>query len=944
MVSVTTQHYDNARNGWNKNETTLTVTNVAGLHKLFDLPVDGQVYAQPLYMEQITFPGKGVRNALYVATENDSVYCWDADAVQTLLWHKSLLPAGEIPVDDGDIAGCNNISPRVGITGTPAIDPRGGTIYVVSKTKRQGRGQTSFHHYLHALDLVSGDDRPGSPVEIFASALGWGGTGEVGGRDGHGNVIFLTQWALNRPGLLLQENILYLGFGSHCDAHLGDYHGWVMSYDATTLRQLKVFCTSPNSSGGGVWQGGIGPAGDGRAVYFTTGNAQPVGFKFGNLQDGQHESWIADFTGAGQAQVLFYYEGDGNWWLGTLAGGITEWSLVSQSAGFGNLLDGQHPIWIGDFTGAGHAQVLFYYKGDGHWWLGNMAAGQLQWSLVSQSAGFGNLLDGDHPIWIGDFTGAGHLQVLFYYNGDGHWWLGSVAGGQLQWSLVSKSGSFGNLLDGQHPIWIGDFSGAGQLQVLFYYKGDGHWWLGNMAGGQLHWSLVSQSAGFGNLLDGQHPIWIGDFAGVGHPQVMFYNSGDGHWWLGTMAGGQLQWSLVATTAFGGLLDGRHPVWLADFTGAGHAQILFYYQGDGHWWLGDMAGGQLHWSLVSQSAGFGNLLDGNHPIWIGDFTDVGHAQVLFYYSGDGHWWLGDMAAGQLHWSLVSQSAGFGNLLDGQHPIWIGNFSGGRQTQVMFYYSGDGHWWLGSMVHGQLQWSLAVPQNLGNTALKLTPELALASWFTPADQEIANANDWDFGSGGVLLLPDTRPGTPHANLLVTCGKDGDIFLLDRTNLGGFSGPGGNNPNAVATVPLQPGVPKNKQPGVWGGPAYYQGPGGEFVFYCGNGGKLTAFAVSRPAGTLTPTTRSPDKLPAEGGATPVVSSNGLQAGTAIVWAIARRDGHGKLHLQAYDASDVSWKLVDLECGAWANANGGAFIEPTVVNGRVYVGSDDRVTVFGL
>jgi hypothetical protein len=103
-----------------------------------------------------------------------------------------------------------------------------------------------------------------------------------------------------------------------------------------------------------------------------------------------------------------------------------QWSLVSQSGGFGNLIDGQHPIWIADFTRAGHAQVMFYYRGDGNWWLGDMVGGQLQWSLVSQSGGFGNLIDGQHPIWIADFTGSGHAQVMFYYSGDGNWWLGTL--------------------------------------------------------------------------------------------------------------------------------------------------------------------------------------------------------------------------------------------------------------------------------------------------------------------------------------------------------------------------------------------------------------------------------------------------------------------------------------------------------------------------------------
>ena len=113
---------------------------------------------------------------------------------------------------------------------------------------------------------------------------------------------------------------------------------------------------------------------------------------------------------------------------------------MSCWSGFGNLLDGRHPVWLGDFTGSGHAQVMFYYNGDGHWWLGDMVSGQLQWSLVSQSAGFGNLLDGRHPVWIGDFTGSGHAQVLFYYQGDGNWWRGNIVGGQLQWQLMGNTG------------------------------------------------------------------------------------------------------------------------------------------------------------------------------------------------------------------------------------------------------------------------------------------------------------------------------------------------------------------------------------------------------------------------------------------------------------------------------------------------------------------------
>ena len=183
---------------------------------------------------------------------------------------------------------------------------------------------------------------------------------------------------------------------------------------------------------------------------------------FGNLMDGQHLNWNADFLGVGHAQTLIYSAGDGSWWLGNMVDGELQWNLVSQP-GFASLVDGQVQTWVGDFLGVGHSQILFYYAGDGNWWLGDMVDSELQWSLVSQSAGFGNLLDGQHPIWTADFSGAGHLQVMFYYGGDGHWWLGDISGGQLQWRLVSESAGFGNLQDGKHRFWTADFSGARAL-------------------------------------------------------------------------------------------------------------------------------------------------------------------------------------------------------------------------------------------------------------------------------------------------------------------------------------------------------------------------------------------------------------------------------------------------------------------------------------------------
>jgi hypothetical protein len=104
------------------------------------------------------------------------------------------------------------------------------------------------------------------------------------------------------------------------------------------------------------------------------------------------------------------------------------------------LLDGKHPIWIGDFSGAGRQQVMFYYSTDGNWWLGDVQGGQLKWTLVNDSHGFGDLTDSKHRIWFGDFTGARRMQVLFYYSTDGNWWHGDVQSGQLLWRLAGETG------------------------------------------------------------------------------------------------------------------------------------------------------------------------------------------------------------------------------------------------------------------------------------------------------------------------------------------------------------------------------------------------------------------------------------------------------------------------------------------------------------------------
>lgn len=259
-ANVLTQRYDISRSGVNELETVLTPKNVntQQFGKLFSQTVDGYVYAQPLYMSAVPMGGNGTHDIVLVATENDTVYAFDAESDvgedSSPLWEASLLdaahgagPGASAPVasaiDEADIVS------EVGITGTPVIDPTTNTLYVVSVSLENG----AYIHRLHALNIASGMESPGSPVVISASVQGTG-TGSSGG------VITLNhRIQLQRAGLLLLNGIVYVpftAFGSIEDS--GGEHGWIVAYNAKTLQQTGVFCTTPNGSIGSIWMAGSG--------------------------------------------------------------------------------------------------------------------------------------------------------------------------------------------------------------------------------------------------------------------------------------------------------------------------------------------------------------------------------------------------------------------------------------------------------------------------------------------------------------------------------------------------------------------------------------------------------------------------------------------------------------------------------------------------------------
>jgi hypothetical protein len=278
LFSVLTGRDDNGRTGQNTNETILTPANVNAnsFGKLFAQGLDGYMMAQPLVLANVNMPGRGIHNLLLAATENDSVYAFDADCASgpnaQPLWHVSFInpAAGVTPLQTAiDLQASTSpgfYGPEVGISGTPVIDPVTGTIYAAAKTKEVTNGVTNFVYRVHALDVTTGAEKFGGPVVVEGSVFGVGD-----GFEFLDIVDFSPFKHMNRPALLLANGILTVTFTSHQD--FPPYHGWVFTYDAFTLQPLGIFNTTPNGSAGGIWQSSSGPAADSEGnIYFETGN------------------------------------------------------------------------------------------------------------------------------------------------------------------------------------------------------------------------------------------------------------------------------------------------------------------------------------------------------------------------------------------------------------------------------------------------------------------------------------------------------------------------------------------------------------------------------------------------------------------------------------------------------------------------------------------------
>jgi hypothetical protein len=374
QTNVLTANYGNERSNANLRETSLTTANVEPVNfaKLGSFPVDGQIFAQPLYVNQLFISGRGTYNVVYTVTQHNSVYAYDADsaAAPNLLWHVNLGPS--VPATTFG-AGYTDVAPEIGILSTPVIDLQRSAIYVTASTLEKG----SVVYRLHALDLLTGAEKFNGPAVISGLVKGTGVGGVAGGK-----IPFDPLWHIQRPGLLLVNNAVYVAFGSHADA--GPWHGWMVSYNASDLsQQSALFMASPNGWGGSIWQSGSGLAADSTgSVYAISGNGSYDG--------------LTEFS-----ESVLKFNGDLS-----LNGWATppNWSMLAQddydlSAGPA-LIPGTHFIVAGDKYGQ-----LYFIDGDA---LAPFASGQSGNAQIIQGVQWGGIFN--LALWPAGNTTNVYLQ------------------------------------------------------------------------------------------------------------------------------------------------------------------------------------------------------------------------------------------------------------------------------------------------------------------------------------------------------------------------------------------------------------------------------------------------------------------------------------------------------------------------------------------------------
>ena len=467
VVSMLTYHYDNARTGANTNEVLLTPAqvNTNNFGRLIKYVTDGYIYTQPLYVPNVAIPGQGTHNVVYVASEHDTVYAFDADsnlgANGGLLWKTNLgLSALSANGEFGArycITCFPDIVPEVGITGTPVIDPATGTLYVNVAT-REVSGTTNYIHRLHAINITNGTERSYSPVVVSGSVPGTG-VDSVGGV-----MTFNGRQANQRPALTLAGGILYVAYAGYADTD--PYHGWLFGYNATNLAQVSIYNTTPNATTGafgshaaegGIWMGGHGLVVDANTnLYFITGN----GSFSQNTNGGDYADTVMKLATTNGLTVADYFTP------------FNQLVLANADTDLGSV----GPVLLPDSVGSvAHPHLLAAGGKSGTIYLldrDNMG----QYNTANNNQIVQSVIGATAQIWS---SPAYWNNLLFYQPASSTMKAFTITNGVITTTPVAATASFGTYNGGgvvsangtnNGIVWVINGVGGGSTEVLYAYN------------------------------------------------------------------------------------------------------------------------------------------------------------------------------------------------------------------------------------------------------------------------------------------------------------------------------------------------------------------------------------------------------------------------------------------------------------------------------------------
>lgn len=433
--------------------------------------------------------------------------------------------------------------------------------------------------------------------------------------------------------------------------YLGGHCLLVIGYDDNAGCWIVKNSWGSGWGDGGFAQIGYGECGiDGDTPFLAWNFGSPFwGLTNVELPDDYRFEILADkFRGGSLDDVAVYDAAMDLLYVGTNGGANFNWSTGMSVSGEPTLR--RPKIFAGSFAGSWESTLLVYDAVNMNWSSGHFApTGPVTWTPVGNAAGFGDIADG-RPFWRGYFSALDREQVLFYYPGDGNWWVGTLNNNQLTWQNAGNTAVYGNMADGR-PLLMADFDGTARHVFLSFNPAQNNWMLGTMASGTLVWSVVTGGSNYIPLPGTR--FFSGYFRGVFQADVLAYSPLELTWRIGTLVNGKLVWNVVGNSAqFGNLADGRALVG-GRFTAAA-AGILFQSPQDASWQLGTLdSNGQLAWS--NMGAGPSTALLQSPIQVVGTFSQWWQDALLIQDQDFGGWFLGTVGTGNMSWqNLGGQS--------------------------------------------------------------------------------------------------------------------------------------------------------------------------------------------------------------------------------------------------------------------------------------------------